>query len=54
MIIAMLSDRVKNCGESMTLSLAEKAKKLKENGESVVDFGTGEPDFKTPDYICDG
>ena len=51
---SMISDRVKNSKDSLTLSLAEKAKTLRDAGESVISFGTGEPDFTTPDYICDG
>jgi len=50
----MLSDRVKNCCESVTLDLAQKARNLQENGEAVIDFGSGDPDLKTPAYICAG
>lgn len=49
-----ISKKVINCVESLTLSLAEQAKKFCEAGESVVSFGTGEPDFTTPAYICNG
>jgi len=49
----MISDRVKNCRESITLSLVEKIRKYKEAGESIINFGIGEPNFKIPDYICD-
>jgi len=53
-IESMISDRVKNIQDSLTLSLAEKTKILKDAGEAVISFGTGEPDFTTPEYICDG
>ncbi len=36
---------------SVTLDITAKAKKMKEDGENVISFGAGEPDFKTPDYI---
>ncbi|MGB9678602.1 MAG: pyridoxal phosphate-dependent aminotransferase [Thermoanaerobacteraceae bacterium] len=36
---------------SMTLEITAKAKQLKEKGISVIDFGVGEPDFDTPEYI---
>jgi len=51
---SMVSDKVKFCQDSLTLSLAEKAKNFKDAGESVISFGTGEPDFTTPEYICVG
>ncbi|SDP81073.1 aspartate aminotransferase [Eubacterium maltosivorans] len=49
-----VSEKVENCIDSLTLSLSEKAKAFREAGEAVVSFGTGEPDFTTPAYICDG
>ena len=38
---------------SATLALSAKAKELKEEGRDVVEFGAGQPDFDTPDYIKD-
>ena len=38
--------------ESATLAISAKAKALKAEGHDVIDFGVGEPDFNTPDYIC--
>ncbi len=38
--------------ESATLAISAKAKTLKAEGHSVVDFGLGEPDFTTPEHIC--
>jgi aspartate aminotransferase len=35
----------------MTLEITAKAKQLKAQGVDVIDFGVGEPDFDTPDYI---
>ncbi|MGL4606441.1 MAG: pyridoxal phosphate-dependent aminotransferase [Eubacteriaceae bacterium] len=51
---SMISDKAKDCVGSATLILSEKAKKMKENGDTIISFGTGEPDFFTPDYICKG
>ena len=42
---ARVAEKVENCIDSLTLSLSEKAKAFREAGESVVSFGTGEPDF---------
>jgi len=36
---------------SPTLSIDAKFKEMKANGEDVVGFGCGEPDFDTPEYI---
>ncbi|MCR4717508.1 MAG: pyridoxal phosphate-dependent aminotransferase [Lachnospiraceae bacterium] len=38
---------------SATLAITAKAKELKAAGEDVVGFGAGEPDFNTPDNICE-
>jgi aspartate aminotransferase len=35
----------------MTLEITAKAKQLKAQGVDVIDFGVGEPDFDTSDYI---
>jgi aspartate aminotransferase len=36
---------------SPTLTLSAKAKEMKDSGIDVINFGVGEPDFNTPDYI---
>ena len=36
---------------SATLSISAKANEMKKNGESVISFSVGEPDFKTPAFI---
>lgn len=38
---------------SSTLAITAKAKELKAQGKDVVGFGAGEPDFNTPDNICE-
>ncbi len=37
---------------SSTLAITAKAKELRANGIDVVGFGAGEPDFNTPENIC--
>ncbi len=37
---------------SATMAMAGKAKELKAAGKKVYDFSLGEPDFTTPDHIC--
>lgn len=46
-----LSKRSQNLEASATLEITAKAKKLKESGMDIVNFGAGEPDFDTPDYV---
>ena len=48
-----LSKKAQAVKPSSTLALTAKAKEMKENGIDVVGFGAGEPDFNTPDNICE-
>lgn len=48
-----LSQKALSIEESMTLSIDAKAKQLKQQGEPVIGFGAGEPDFDTPQFIKD-
>lgn len=47
----MLAGRVSSIAPSATLAIDSKAKQLKKEGKDVVIFGTGEPDFNTPENI---
>ena len=38
---------------SATLAAGAKARQLKAAGVKVFDFSLGEPDFNTPEHICD-
>jgi aspartate aminotransferase len=46
-----MSRRVSAITESATLAVDARAKALKAEGEDVIGFGAGEPDFPTPDNI---
>lgn len=48
-----LASRVSDIGESVTLNITSRAKKLKAEGVDVVSFAAGEPDFDTPQHIKD-
>ncbi len=48
-----IAERMKQIAPSMTLAIDAKAKKLKEEGQDILNFGAGEPDFNTPQVICD-
>ena len=45
------SKKIHRIQPSMTLAVDAKAKKLIANGEDIISFGAGEPDFDTPDKI---
>ncbi len=45
------SKRIEQVKPSMTLAIDAKAKELKAQGEDVIGFGAGEPDFNTPERI---
>ena len=49
----ILSERAVGGKPSVTLAIAAKAKKMKAEGADVVSFAAGEPDFRTPQHICD-
>ncbi len=49
----MISAKIGAIAPSPTLAIDSKFKEMKANGEDVVGFGAGEPDFDTPDYICE-
>ncbi len=47
-----LSEKAKKVKPSSTLAITAKAKEMKAQGINVVGFGAGEPDFNTPENIC--
>ena len=48
-----ISDRIAAIAPSATLAVDAKAKALKADGEPVIGFGAGEPDFPTPAHIVE-
>ena len=48
-----LSKKALGVKPSSTLAITAKAKELRESGIDIVGFVAGEPDFNTPDYICE-
>ncbi len=47
----ILSEFVNQLEPSLTLKISAKAKDMKRQGISVIDFSVGEPDFLTPDNV---
>src|ERR1700690_2608606 len=48
-----ISARIAAVSPSATLAVDAKAKALQAQGENVIGFGAGEPDFPTPDAIVE-
>lgn len=48
-----LSARIEAIQESATLAMAAKAREFKNRGIDVISLSLGEPDFKTPQHICE-
>jgi len=48
-----ISQRAAALSPSLTLAIDSKAKQMKAEGQDVVGFGAGEPDFDTPQHIKD-
>src|SRR5438477_2833245 len=48
-----ISRRAASLAPSLTLAIDSKAKSMKAEGQDVVGFGAGEPDFDTPQHIKD-
>lgn len=47
-----VSQKIQQISPSMTMAVSAKAAKLRAEGENVISFGSGEPDFPTPEHIC--
>jgi len=48
-----VSRRVSALAESATLAVSAEAARLRAEGHDVIGFGAGEPDFVTPEHICE-
>lgn len=49
----ILSRKNLSISESLTLAIDAKAKRMKAEGEDVIGFGAGEPDFPTPQFVLE-
>lgn len=48
-----LAHRVSDLRPSPTLAMTARARAMKESGQDVISLAAGEPDFNTPDAICE-
>lgn len=46
-----LAERTRQIKPSLTLAVDTKAKAMMKDGQDIVSFGVGEPDFDTPEHI---
>lgn len=51
--IISLAARMSQIKPSPTLAVNAKAKEMKAAGADILNFSVGEPDFPTPDHVCD-
>ena len=47
-----LAQRLNTVNEPQTIKMAKLSRELKAKGINIVDLSLGEPDFKTPEHIC--
>lgn len=47
-----LADRLNRVVEPQTIRMAKLGRELKAKGINIIDLSLGEPDFRTPDHIC--
>jgi aspartate aminotransferase len=48
-----IAERMTQIAPSVTMTIDAKAKRLKEEGKDILNFGVGEPDFRTPEAVCE-
>ncbi len=48
-----LANRLDRISEPQTIRMAKLSRELKAQGLNIIDLSLGEPDFRTPDYICE-
>jgi len=47
-----LAQRLNSVTEPQTIKMAKMSRELKAKGINIIDLSLGEPDFKTPEHIC--
>ena len=48
-----LADRLDRISEPQTIKMAKLSRELRAQGQDIIDLSLGEPDFRTPQHICD-
>jgi aspartate aminotransferase len=47
------SENIRKLKPSATMAVSSLAKRLKREGRDILDLSAGEPDFDTPEFVCD-
>lgn len=47
-----LADRLNRVVEPQTIKMAKLGRELRAKGINIIDLSLGEPDFRTPEHIC--
>lgn len=48
-----LAQRLNRVAEPQTIRMAKLSRELRAQGRNIIDLSLGEPDFRTPDHICE-
>ena len=48
-----IAQRLERFSEPQTIKMAKLARELRATGADIIDLSLGEPDFRTPQFICD-
>jgi len=48
-----LSARINSLAPSATIAMNQKGREMREKGVDVINLSVGEPDFRTPEHICE-
>lgn len=51
--VMQLAKRLDRISEPQTIRMAKLSRELKAQGLNIIDLSLGEPDFRTPDHICE-
>src|ERR1700753_3286917 len=51
-VMIKFAQRLNTITEPQTIKMAKLSRELKAKGINIVDLSLGEPDFKTPEHIC--
>lgn len=51
--LMQLAHRLDRISEPQTIRMAKLSRELKAQGLNIIDLSLGEPDFRTPEYICE-
>ncbi|MGR3811065.1 pyridoxal phosphate-dependent aminotransferase [Jiulongibacter sp. NS-SX5] len=51
--VHQVAERIQSLEPSATIAMSQKSRELRDQGIDVINLSIGEPDFKTPEHICE-